>query len=362
MNRFKLLLIGAVLIMAPVIVQANEDFVETIRTVTSAIVVVTSESPAPNSTKVIIEFGEDLEEFGFPEGFLDNLIPKEGPSADNDAPERKAYSFGTGFFIENYIVTNHHVIDNAEKIVIHFENHPTRYEVEVVSSDEIADIAVLQLKEHLPFDVTPLEWSEVPLSLGQEVWAIGHPRGLEYSVTKGIISSTHRTASNNWQISVQTDAAVNQGNSGGPLLDMDGNVVAINTVIVTSGGGSNGLSVSVESEYAQTVITKLLSGEAIDRPLMGIMIGENIMTGEIFAARVGKGSAAEAAGVKADDHFVSLDGQPIAYAQDVYEVLRTHQPGDTIEGIFDRDGTAVMVHITFASMNEAHAAEEAAKK
>ncbi len=369
MNRFKLLILSAVLVIAPIVSQAsehvveyaNESFVKIINTVSSAVVVVTVEQPAKTLENTIDRFGDNLEEFGFPEGFLDSLIPQKTPEEEDDEPTKMVYSFGSGFFIDDYIVTNHHVIDGGETIMIHFQNDPTRYEVEVVGSDEIADIAVLRLIDPLPFDVTPLQWSHMQLASGQDVWAIGHPRSLEYSVTKGIISSVNRTASNNWQLSVQTDASVNSGNSGGPLLDMHGKVVAVNTLIITSSGGFEGVSVSVQGDYAQDIITKLLTEEPIDRPLMGIMIAGNIMTGESFVADLVEGSPGEDAGVLTDDIFYSLDGKRILYAQDIYEVLRVHQPGDTISATFLRgdEREQVNFNITFMSMNEAKAKKEA---
>lgn len=363
MNRFKLLILSAVLIIAPVIGNAQstteEQFIDIIQINKASVVVVTVEQlPFDMQTKIDDAF-EDLEDFGFPKGFLDSLTPDK--LKEDKVPPRKRISFGTGFFIEDYIVTNYHVIDNAETIVINFEGNPTRYEVEVMNSDEISDLAILKLKNPLPFDVISLQWSNTPLRSGQSVWAIGHPRGLEYSISKGIVSSTDRTASNNWQKSVQTDVAINAGNSGGPLFDMDGNVVAINTIIVTSSGGSDGISVSVESNYAQDIIKRLLTGEEIDRPLMGIQLADKIMTGEVFVAALSPGKGGANAGVEDDDIFYILDGDIILFAQDVFEVLRRHRPGDTISAIFLRgdDREQVTLEIVLSSLLQAREESEA---
>ena len=354
MNRFKVLVISVVLLVVPLIATAQTEsgFIDIVKTNKASVVVVTVEQAAPDTKTAFKDTFGDLEEFGFPEGFLDGLLLEEDEEKKEDKPVRKQYSFGTGFFIEDYIVTNYHVIDGAETIVINFENSPTRYEVEIINSDEISDLAILKLKSPLPFNVIPLEWSHTPLQSGQDVWAIGHPRGLEFSVSKGIVSSVDRTASNNWQKSIQTDVAINSGNSGGPLFDMNGDVVAINTIIITSSGGSDGISVSVESEYAQGIITKLLTGEDIDRALMGLHIAEKVMTGEVFVAIAQEGKPGAEAGVKAKDRFYELDNTRILRAQDIFEVLRKHQPGDTISGIFLRgeDLEPINVEMTLASL------------
>lgn len=351
MNRFKVLILSVVLLVAPIVSQANEKFADIIESVSAAVVAVTVEANSPSAQEVLEGFGDSLEEFGFPPGFLDNLMPND----DEEEPVELSptHMFGTGFLIDDYIVTNYHVIEDGYKIVINFQNNPQRYEVEVINSDKIADIAILKVINPLPFDVTPLEWSDQVLRSGQDVWAIGHPRGKYFSVSKGIISHINRAASNNWQKSIQTDVAINPGNSGGPLLDMDGKVIAINTVIVSAGGGSDGISISVEGKYAQNIIERLLTGEEIDRPLMGLQIATNVMTGETFVTVAVEGKPGKAAGVMSEDIFYELDNIRINVSQDVFEVLRVHQPGDTITGIFLRgeEREPVVVDITLMSMN-----------
>jgi len=353
-----------VLLVAPLAGNAQSttesQFIDIIKTNKASIVVVTVEQSAPDLTENmadVLEDLEDLEDFGFPKNFLDGLVPNK----KEEVVPRKNYSFGTGFFIEDYIVTNYHVIDGGETIVINFESDPTRYEVEVVNSDEISDIAILRLKTPLPFDVVPLEWGNAQLYSGQDVWAVGHPRGLVYSVSKGIVSHTHRAASNNWQKSIQTDVAINSGNSGGPLFDMAGNVVAINTIIVTSSGGSDGISVSIESRYAQNIIEKLLAGGDIDRPLMGLQIADNIMTGKVFVAVAKEGNPGAEAGVESKDIFYTLDGDRILAAQDIFDVLRRHAPGDIIPATFIRgdDSEHITVEITLMSLIQAFEEYEA---
>ncbi len=356
MNIFKLLMVGVVLVVATFTGSAqatsNNQFIDIIKINKAAVVVVTVEQTAPTLKNNLADTFDDLKNFGFPKKFLDGLTPDE---QNEEAPPRKMYSFGTGFFIEDYIVTNYHVIAGGEKIVINFENDPTRYEVEILNSDQISDIAILKLKTPLPFNVVPLKWSNAQLHSGQDVWAIGHPRGLNYSISKGIISNTHRAASNNWQQSIQTDVAINQGNSGGPMFNMSGEVIAINTIIVTASGGSNGISVSIESKYAQSIIKKLLGGGKIDRPLMGIQIASNTMTGEVFVAIATKGKPGNLAGVKSKDIFYELDGDRIFIAQDIFEVLRRHDPGDTIISTFIRgnDREYVTMEITLNSLIQA---------
>lgn len=341
------------LLVVPIVGQANQKFADIIESVSAAVVVVTVEVDAPDMQTSLEGFGDSLEEFGFPPGFLDNLMPDDDDEEEEPIELQPRHVFGTGFLIDDYIITNYHVIEGGYKIVVNFQNNPQRYEVEVISSDKIADIAILKVINPLPFEVTPLEWSDQVLRSGQDVWAIGHPRGKSFSVSKGIISHINRAASNNWQRSVQTDVAINPGNSGGPLLDMDGKVIAINTVIVSAGGGSDGISISVEGKYAQGIIKRLLTGEEIDRPLMGLQIATNVMTGEPFVAIAVEGNPGKAAGIMAEDIFYELDNMRINVAQDIFEMLRIHQPGDTITGIFLRgeEREPITVEITLMSMN-----------
>ena len=198
---------------------------------------------------------------------------KEGKRQTQDNP----FLSGSGFIISNdgYVITNAHVVNNAfnGNAIIHiiFKNGE-KYEVDLVNYDKDSDIALLKIKENqiqFPF----LVWGSTP-EVGEKTIAIGSPMSLSFSATFGNVSALERFLPNApaFVSFIQTDAAVNPGNSGGPLLNEDGEVIGINTIIMTGGQsqGSIGLGFAIDGTYAQKIITRLKTGEKIIRPFVGI--------------------------------------------------------------------------------------------
>ena len=271
-------------------------------------------------------------------------IPKEGAvittpfkkkvepePEDDDESDRKRVHSGTGFYTENgYIITNWHVIQNSETVQVYFEHNPVPYSVEVIAYDKAIDIAVLKPGPSFPKNVPPLQWREKILRQGEDVWVIGHPHGFRYSVSKGVISHLDRRLDNPWQPTVQTDAAINQGNSGGPLLDMDGKVVGVNVMLFSNTGTFSGLAFAIESKIAQYTIARLLEEGEIIRPLMGVLLKYDSDLYKVVAAGVGEGGAAETAGILEGDVYLEIDGMPILIIDDVFDVLATKNPDDFI--------------------------------
>ena len=289
---------------------SNNEFLDTVDKVRTSI--------------VLVESKREAESAGLTP--LDEYLKEE---KDEEPPTPT--SIGTGFVVEGgYIITNNHVIDNSIDVVISFENSSRRFAVDIIGTDKLTDIAVLKTKEPLPLDVEPLAWASIgSLRAGMDVWAIGHPRGLDYTVSKGIISHLKRRIVNGWQTVIQSDVSINRGNSGGPLLDMDGNVIAINTMILSADGGSDGLSMSVDNRVAQWAIKKLINGEKIERPKMGISLKFDYEMSRVLAASIEENSAAAKVGVLAEDIIMKAGGQDINNIEELFDALQYKAPGDS---------------------------------
>lgn len=251
---------------------------------------------------------------------------------DDDDITGPQFFSGTGFIIEGgYIVTNHHVIDNSKKLEVQFENDPKSYPVTLVGADAAIDIAVLKPDHTFPKNIKPLKWRTERVRVGTEIWAIGHPGGLVYSVSKGIVSHIDRRIASPWQPTIQIDAAVNQGNSGGPLLDMDGYLVGVNVMIVSRVSEFNGIALAIDGFTAKKAVDILIVEGEIIRPLMGVALGYDSDSFRVKAEAITEGGAADLAGMEADDLYVSIEGTEIININDVFDVLKDYRPNDTIK-------------------------------
>jgi serine protease Do len=275
------------------------------------------------------------------------LDPEDLPEI---GPNKNRKHMGTGFIVEGgYIITNWHVIENAKEIEVYFETSDQSYAVELVASDKEIDIAVLKPSGDFP-EVAPLQWRSTPIRQGEEVFAIGHPLGFMWSVTKGIISHLDRRIASPWQPTIQTDAAINQGNSGGPLLDMDGKVLAINVMIIAPSGGFQGIALAIDHATAQRAIVTLLEDGEISRPLMGVMLEFDYELLKVKAVSVTVGSGGELGGMKAGDFYVEMDGHPIKEMNDIFDVLALKVPGDDVTVKVLRDGKLVTLVVTLKGL------------
>jgi len=250
---------------------------------------------------------------------------------------------GAGFVTEDgYIITNWHVIENAKEIEVYFEDSDRPYVVELVAADKETDIAVLKHGSDFP-KVAGLQWRSTEVRQGEEVFAIGHPLGFTWSVTKGIISHLDRRIDNPWQSTIQTDTAINEGNSGGPLLGMGGKVLAINVMIVAPSGGFQGIALSIDHATAQRVIAALIKDGEIKRPLMGVSLGTDDKTYKVKAVAVTAGGAGALAGIKVGDLYIEMDGHAIKELDDVFDVLALLSPGDNVTVKVLRDGKPLTI-------------------
>ena len=260
----------------------------------------------------------------------------------NQPTERKASSLGSGFIINKNgtIITNNHVINNAEDIVVRVGNK--EYVAKVLGADPYSDLAVLKIDANEKF--TPVKFGNSDKArVGDWVVAIGNPFGLGGTVTAGIISARNRDINlTRYDDFIQTDASINQGNSGGPLFNLDGDVIGINTAIIAPGqSGSIGIGFAIPSNAASNVINQLIKYGETKRGWLGVRIQE--VTKEIadveklkntegaLVASVGEKSPAEKAGLKAGDIILKFDGKKIDKMRDLPKLVSNTEVGKIVE-------------------------------
>ncbi|MCQ2146640.1 MAG: Do family serine endopeptidase [Bacteroidales bacterium] len=284
------------------------------------------------------------------------------------AQPREQQGSGSGVIIrsDGYIVTNNHVVDGATKVEVTLTNNKT-YEATVVGKDAATDVALLKVDaEGLP--TVPFGNSDA-LRLGEWVIAIGSPYNLRSTITAGIVSAKGRSMSSNGEFKIesfiQTDAAVNPGNSGGALVNKAGELVGINTMIYSQTGSYSGYSFAVPVNIVKKIVADLIDFGSVKRAKLGIsMTGvENLdeklvkdlklsRPEGVYINEVQKGSAAEKGGLKSGDVIISIDGKKITSAASVQEQVNNYHPGDESTITYSREGKLHDAKIVFQSMEE----------
>lgn len=264
-------------------------------------------------------------------------------------PIRPSYSVGSGFIVDpkGYILTNYHVIEATNKITVRLESGE-EFVATVVGTDEETDLAVLKINAGRALPSVTLGDSDAA-SVGDWVLAIGSPFGLDQTVTAGIISQVKReTPNSGFQKFIQTDAAINRGNSGGPLLNMKGEVVGVNSQIATSTGDYNGIGFALPSNEANYVYKQILQNGKVRRGYLGVTLdsikpefakvyGLNETKGAIVTdIRDAKG-AASLAGLQENDVVIKFNGAPILGAQDLISKVASTTPNQTVEIMYLRE-------------------------
>jgi S1-C subfamily serine protease len=277
---------------------------------------------------------------------------------------------GSGFVWDNkgHIVTNFHVVQGGSTFVVTFFNDPKQYKATIVGTAAEKDIAVLKLSE-LPQSLTPIEvGSSKDLLVGQSSFAIGSPFGLDYTLTTGVISALNRSIQGIAGVKIndmiQTDAAINMGNSGGPLLDSSGRLIGMNTVIYSTSGSSAGLGFAVPVDTVKRVVPELIQYGKVTRPGLGIgIVPENMrrrLTGNdkgIIISFVDEKGGAGKAGLKGmtqdrqgrvflGDVITHVDNQEVNNLDDIYQVLEKRKVGDVVEVRYRREGKEQRTKVT----------------
>jgi S1-C subfamily serine protease len=269
---------------------------------------------------------------------------------------------GSGFVWDDqgHIVTNFHVVQGGNSFVITFHNDPKQYKAKIVGTAPEKDIAVLKLEDR-PAKLIPIEvGSSKDLLVGQYSFAIGSPFGLDYTLTTGVISALGRKIDGIGGVKIndmiQTDAAINMGNSGGPLLDSSAKLIGMNTVIFSTSGSSAGLGFAVPADTIKMIVPQLMKHGKVIRPGLGIGIVPDSMKKRLGEMEKGliisyideKGGAA-AAGLKGmtqdrygrvylGDIILSVDGVEVNSFDDIYQVLDTKKVGDMVDVKYIREG------------------------
>jgi len=300
-----------------------------------------------------------------------------GPREDGREREREPQvrrSSGSGFFITatGEIITNHHVVEDADKIRVRLVDD-AEYRVEVVGMDPATDIALLRvIKPDRDFEHLALGDSAA-VRVGQWVMAAGNPLEMEHSVTVGVVSAKGRALglsaeSNSFENFLQTDAAINFGNSGGPLVDLHGNVIGINTAINAAG---QNIGFAIPIDVARRILPQLRESGRVVRGYIGVSIN-NLNPGEAEAfglessdgalvESVVSGHAADKAGVRHGDVIVSVDGEPIEDTRELIDTISAMPPDTEVELVVMRNGKAKILTVILEEREDADASAEPAE-
>ncbi len=276
------------------------------------------------------------------------------PFSSPRSQDQRASGSGVAISADGYIVTNNHVVDGADELVVTL-NDKKDYKAKVIGKDPSSDLAVVKIDaSNLPF-LTFANSDDV--HLGQWVLAIGYPLNLETTVTSGIVSAKARSLGINSRNSnspvksfIQTDAAVNPGNSGGALVNTDGDVIGINSAIASPTGSYAGYSYAIPSNLVKKVVNDIIKYGSSKRAYLGIMYANGEMSAEdkaknnvkdgdgVFVMDVAKGSAAEEAGVQKGDFITKINGATVNSGTEVVEKIAAFHPGDKMALTYTHNG------------------------
>ncbi len=304
--------------------------------------------------------GSPFEEFF--KDFFDRQRPNNGQNGQG-SPSRRVTSLGSGFIIDpsGIVITNNHVIAEADEITVVMSDE-TRLKAEVIGRDKKTDIAVLKIESEVPLPSVGFGSSR-RARVGDWVLAIGNPFGLGGSVTAGIISARARNINSGpYDDFIQTDASINRGNSGGPLFNLDGEVIGINTAIFSPSGGSVGIGFAVPSDMAMAVIKDLREFGRTRRGWLGVRIqpvsdeiaeslGLGKARGALIAGVFDEGPAKDA-GIEAGDVILSFDNKEVADARALQRIVAETEINKEIEATVWRKGEEVNLGVTVGEMDE----------
>jgi serine protease Do len=341
-------LLAAASLVAGAQAQNLPDFTTLVEDTVASIVHVSTSRALVSADDPRREQLEELLRYFYGEGNPD--VPRGGAS-------------GSGFIIsaDGYIVTNHHVVEDAETITITLHDH-REFEAELVGSDVNSDLAVLKIAAQ---GLHPARLGQSRnLKVGEWVLAIGSPFGLQYSVAAGIISYMGRsipTGGANYVSYIQTDVAINPGHSGGPLLNLAGEVIGINSQIFTNSGGSIGLSFAIPVDVARNVITQLRDSGTVRRGYLGVGYEDvspslaeafnlNLPHGALVN-RVVAGSPAALAGIRTGDVVTSVDGQAVRTGADLPYLVGLLLPGTEITLGLVRNGEPLELSLELGTLD-----------
>lgn len=298
---------------------------------------------------------------------IEELLRRLSPDGDlppelEEAPARPRGGVGSGFIIseDGYLITNHHVVAGADEITVTLNDRRV-FQAQVIGTDELSDMALLKIEAN---DLPAVTFgNSEQVRVGEWVLAIGSPFGLEFSATAGIVSAKGRTVPGNqtsYVSFIQTDVAINQGNSGGPLFNLDGQVIGINSQILSSSGGSNGVSFAIPSNVALNVVEQLRESGTVNRGLLGVLIKDvDYALAEAFQMprprgafvdEVQPGSPAEDAGVQNNDIIIAFNDSEIEASSMLPFYVGQVRPGTTAQLTIMRNGDIITLPVVVGSL------------
>jgi serine protease Do len=357
---FAALAIGSLLFAAPAQARGPDGIADVAEAVIDAVVNISTKQT------VSVEQGElpQLPPGSPMEKFLEDLLKnRRGPNGGGEQPSRRVNSLGSGFIIDpsGLVVTNNHVISDADEVTV-ILNNGENLKAEVVGRDKKTDLALLRVKSDKPLKAVKFGDSD-KLRLGEWVIAIGNPFSLGGTVTAGIVSARDRDINSGpYDNYIQTDAAINRGNSGGPLVNLNGEVVGVNTAIISPSGGSIGIGFAVPSKTVVGVINQLREFGETRRGWLGVRIQPvtpdiadslNIKParGALIAGLDDKGPA-KPAGIEAGDVIVTFDGHDIKEMRDLPKIVADTPVGKSVEVKVIRDGKEITKTVTLARLED----------
>ncbi len=359
---FMALVLGFAMLMAQAIsaraASAPESFADLVDQISPAVVNITTSTTIAAATD-----GAPV----LPEGSPFEDLFKNFRDQENGAPSRprRSQALGSGFVVseDGFIVTNNHVIEGSDEVMIEFFDGE-ELAAKVIGTDKKTDIALLKVESDDPLPFVSFGDSDV-MRVGDWVLAVGNPLGQGFSVSAGIISARNRELSGVYDDFLQTDAAINRGNSGGPLFNMDGDVIGVNTAILSPTGGSIGIGFSMASNVVSKVVDQLREFGETRRGWLGVRIQD---VDEDMAEAIGLDKVAGAlvtdvpdgpakeAGMEAGDVILSFDGKDVTDTRELVRLVGDAEVGKTVRVVVFRDGSTKTLLVTLGRREEAEAA------
>lgn len=281
--------------------------------------------------------------------------------------DRIERSLGSGVIVsqDGYIITNNHVIDGADTIMVSIPKQTKEYEAKIIGKDPRSDIAVIKIDAK---NLSAIQFADSSnLKEGDLVFAIGNPFGVGESITQGIVSALNKSGVgiNEYENFIQTDAPINPGNSGGALVDSRGALVGINTAIISKSGGNVGIGFAIPSNMVKQIAIQLIQKGKIERGYIGVTIQDmnddlksfyNQESGAIVTSVV-KDSPADRAGLKRGDLIVAVDGQNVKSSSELKNLIGSLTPDKIVKLTIIRDGKKRVVTVKLAELEESIASE-----
>ncbi len=340
------------------------SFADIVDKVKPAVVSVRTKSEAPQS--MTDDDSGDLPPNA--ERFFRRFFGDQMPGPNRVPRNRRSQGQGSGFFIsaDGFVVTNNHVIDKATTVEIQTDDGKT-YTAKVIGTDPRTDLALLKVEGRTDFPWVRLA-TNVP-RIGDWVLAVGNPFGLGGTVTAGIVSARGRDiGAGTYDDFIQIDAAVNRGNSGGPTFNLAGEVIGVNTAIVSPTGGNIGIAFAIPSETVQSVVAALRQNGTVTRGYLGVQIqpvtaeiAESLNLKSQEGALVGEvqpGLPADAAGIKSGDIIIDVDGTPIKTVRELQRKIASFRPDSTVRIKVLRNGKEQLIEVRLAKLPEQQAAAD----